>query len=468
MHRLRIVTGPNLAAAVVADLADDVIAAQADGLSFGAPDLAFDELGRSVEGGRTVNIVLDVPIGGAYRARAAQRLQDIARSISLPGRWLMVQRTKHTAPAWFRIRPSAPGEVNLDAAHVGAPTAHLSWTLTLTVDSLSVGQRRYLPKVGTSDETSTITNSGPDRGIVVDAPGEAPTPLVVEVQPASDLPGRRIMIASYSVPWDSPLISGGVPSIVRSDEGFDPVSPGSRMSRSFLSGGTGIGATLESTAARTIMTGNAGEWRPEPGRYLVMLRMYREGGGGAATLRLGQSWFNRTSWQPWRTWRPADGGNRASWLPVGYLQHPYGDTGHGLLPSQLMPPVLSVALRGDGGGATVFVDQVAFVPVDLARGSGERAMMAKFDDGVGAGGNLMWHIDAAEERISVRDGFGYFHATPTPLRTGGWPVAAPGMATAVNVFLDTRDDPIGIDSTTITSKLRVSASPRVLHLGQDI
>ena len=466
MHRLRVTDGPTLTSAVLADLAEPgVVDAQADGLSFGSPDLAFDDLGRSIEGARTVTINLDVPISAKARELAGVRLRDVARAVSSQHRWLMVQRTSITPPVWFRIRRGSPGVVDLTDAHVGAATANLWWSLTLTVDSVSVGEERTLLPVGAATEEVVVTNTGLDRGIVLDVPGEAPAPLQIDLRPTSLINGRRFLVSTFSVPWDSPLIENGKPAIVKDDSGFSPAGAGTRMSRSFLSGGTGIGATLESTSARDLLTGTGGGWQPEPGRYLVMLRLYREGGGGVGEFRVGQSWFDRTAWQPWRTWRPADGGNRASWLPVGYLQHPYGDGGAGLRPDQIISPTIRVGMRGDGGGATVFVDQIAFVPVSLARGDGERAMMAKFDDGVGAGGDTTWDISGEHERVTVRSPFGHHHSTPSPVRTGGWPVGVPGMATCVSVFLDTRDDPIGIDSTTITSAVKVRVAPRFLHLG---
>jgi hypothetical protein len=207
----------------------------------------------------------------------------------------------------------------------------------------------------------------------------------------------------------------------------------------------------------------------EPGRYLVMARLYRSGGTGEAEVRMSERWAGTfDAWQPWRTWRPTAGGSRSSWVPLGYLQHPFGQDGEGLEPSELMPPGMNIAARvTKTSSATMVLDQVAFVPVDLTRGTCEVASFHQYRDGVGAGGPVSYRFDSEYRRSSVLDAFSRAHPYPAPLRTGGWPVAVPGMATGVTVFLDTSDAPSGIDSVSITSDVTVGAAPRQLHLGQE-
>lgn len=470
VHRLQITAAPTEGAPVLVDLATEEVAAQSDGFDLGEPDTAFDQSGREVEAGREVTIPLLIRGAGSV---VGILLQDIARAVSVPDRWLCVQRTPATDPVWFRIHPRSPGTLDIRDAYVDAPNL-ARWTrvLTLTVDSTAVGSQRAVPMVDTSSPTATVTNNGADRGLVIDAPGEAPVPLRVDVKPAVNINGRRPLISTFTVPWDSPLLNGGRPAIIREDMDFSAVSGHSTRTTGHgsMSGGTALTVTLDSTSNRQVgVTSSGSTWRPEPGRYLVLARLFREGGAGEIKIRMGQSWATSTALQPWRTWRPLSGASRASWMPVGYLQHPLGDAGDGLQPSELMPPMIRFDITPTLTSSTglVHLDQVAFIPVDLARGSLASACFADFADGVGFGGNLTLRVDGEKRRVAVVDFAGNYHAIPQPLRTGGWPIAVPGMATCVNVFLDTSDAPAGIESITHSSQVQVDASPRLLHLGQE-
>lgn len=468
IHRLRITAAPEVSAAMHADLATEVVAAQADGFSIGSPDVAFDESGFPLEGAREVTIPLQIK--GA-RSIVGQVMRDIARAISVPDRWLMVQREATTDPVWYRITPKSPGDLDITNAYVDVAYGRWEWTLTLTVDSTAVGSRRSIPKRGSDTPTATVPNTGTSRGVVIDTPGEAPAPLRVDVRPSVAMNGRRIMISTFAVPWDSPLVDGDKPAIILDDLAFSSISGHSTRTSgaSFLSGGGGITVTMDSTSNRQLAVTNAGStWRPEPGRYLVLARLYREGSTGEAKIRMGQSWASQTALQPWRTWRPTAGGNRSSWMPVGYLQHPLGDTGEGLRPDEIMPPSIRFDLTPTvTSSALVHLDQVAFVPVDLPRGGNASACFAQFEDGIGAGVDFSFRIDGERRRAAIVDYTGQHHPTPQPLRTGAWPVATPGMATCVSVFLDCSDAPSNIEHTSTTSTLRVDTAPRLLHLGQE-
>ena len=134
-----------------------------------------------------------------------------------------------------------------------------------------------------------------------------------------------------------------------------------------------------------------------------------------------------------------------------------------------MPPTIRFDITPTLTSSTslVHLDQVAFIPVDLARGSLASACFADFADGVGFGGDFTLRVDGEKRRVAVVDYAGNHHAIPQPLRTGGWPIAVPGMATCVSVFLDTSDAPAGLESITYSSQVQVDASPRLLHLGQE-
>lgn len=468
IHRLRITAAPDMSAAMHADLATDTVAAQADGFNLGSPDVSFDAAGYPIEGGRQMTFPLH--ISGA-RSTVGQVMGDVARAISVPDRWVMVQRTPSTDPAWYRLTPASPGELDITNAYVDADHGHWVWTLTLTVDSTAVGSVRSVPMVGSDSPTSSITNTGVDRGVVIDAPGEAPAPLRVDVKPSVNINGRRPMVSTFSVPWDSPLIAAGRPAIIREDSDFAAIGGHSTRSTglAFLSGGSGLTVTLASTSNRQIgVTASGSTWRPEPGRYLILARLYREGGAGEVKIRVGQQFGPSAAMQEWRTWRPSAGGNRASWMPVGYLQHPVGDSGQGLSAEELMPPAIRLDVTPTvTSSGLLHLDQVAFVPVDLARGANESACFVDFADGIGFGGDFTLRVDGERRRTATVDYVGQHHGAPQPLRTGGWPVATPGMATCVSVFLDTTDAPVGIDSVSITSTMTVGASPRLLHLGQE-
>ena len=465
IHRLRITTGPSEQAATVADLATDLVAAQANGFDLGDPEASFDALGEPIEASRTITIPLQIK---GEQKTVGQAMSAIARAVSVPDRWLLVQRTPSTDPVWFRLHPQSPGSLDIGNAYVSGG-GWWAWTLALTVDSTSVGERRTIPRRGATSATTTVTNDGYARGIVIDAPGDATMPLRIDVTPGVSYPGRTIGVSTFSVPWDSPLIAGAEPAIIREDTDFATVSGVSTRTTGsgYLSGGTGITVSMSSTATRLMMAGHANSWKPEPGRYLILARLYRDGSTGTAQLRLGQRWFGQDAWQAWRTWRPTDGGNRSSWLPIGYLQHPFGDTGQGLTPQDVAPSEIAVQVRGDGSSSTLHLDQVAYFPVDLARGTSERFMRAAFDANVGASSTLSWRVDGEHGRISIADGFGQVHSTPQPLRAGGWPAATPGMATAITWFIDTSDTPLGFEGVSGSFSMRVSGAPRLLHLGRE-
>lgn len=473
IYRLRITAGPSVGAAVHADMSTDDVWINGGTLDLGSPDVSFDRSGLPLEGVRQISMSVHVSGTGA---QAGIVMQQIARAISVPDRWLMLQRTHDTDPVWYRLHPRSPGGLDMDRAYVDSKLGFWTWALSLTVDSTAVGERRAAPSVATGEVTTTVPNSGSSRGVVIDAPGEAPAPLRVDVQPDQTMNGKRVLISTYSVPWDSPLVSGDEPSIIMNDDHFyyseelaDRVT-----GKPFLSGGTGVSMTMDTTDYRVWIRGpgNGGPSKAddlEPGRYLVLARLYREGSTGEAEVRMGEQWASQDAWQPWRTWRPTAGGDRSSWVPLGYLQHPYGQSGDGLLPGQLMPPTIRVAARVTTTSATstMYLDQVAFLPVDLARGSCEVATFAQFEQGIGAGPTHMWQFDAERRRVTTMDWVGKYHASPSPLRTGGWPVAVPGMATGVSVFLDTSDAPTGVDPVTVSTEVTVNASPRMLHVGRE-
>lgn len=472
IHRFQITAGPTSGAAVHADLSTDDVWVLAESLDLGEPDVSFDRAGIPIEGARTISASVHIKGTGV---EAGVVMQQIARAISLPGRWLLIQREPSTDPVWFRLHPASPGSLDIDRAWVDRKDGFFTWQLALVVDSTAVGERRTIPQRGSSSATSVIPNSGTVRGVAIDAPGEAPTPLRIDLKPDVALNGRRPLVSCFSVPWDSPLLNaaGDAPQIVFEDSEWTPGAGATRTTGStFLSGGTGLSATTDTTATRTILGDGLSSWRPEPGRYLVLARLYREGGIAEAEIRFGQRWFSATSWQEWRTYRPVvtnDGGWRSSWLVLGYLQHPMGDTGEGLDPAELMPPAISVELRPTVTHATnkIHFDQFAFVPVELARGAMCTATFAQFEPGVGYGSISTLRFDAEHRRAAIVDNFGSYHAVPQPLRTGGRSVAVPGMATCVSVFLDTSDRPTDIESISILSDLTISAAPRVLHLGQE-
>ena len=466
--KAQITAGPSESAAVLVDFLEPPLGIRRRSpIRLGSPDVAFGVDGRALEGARTVTVPLHIDDAGS----PGVVMQQVARAISTPDRWLLLQRTPAADPVWYRIRPSSPGE--LDIAHAfDRRDGYWTWDLNLTVDSTAVGSQRAVPMYGTASPTATVTNNGADRGLVIDAPGEAPCPLRVDVKPTTNINGRRPLISTFSVPWDSPLLNGGRPAIIREDMDFSAVSGHSTRTTGHgsMSGGTALTVTLDSTSNRQVgVTSSGSTWRPEPGRYLVLARLFREGGTGEIKIRMGQSWASSTALQPWRTWRPLSGASRASWMPVGYLQHPLGDSGDGLRPSELMPPTIRFDITPTLTSSTslVHLDQVAFIPVDLARGSLASACFADFADGVGFGGAFTLRVDGEKRRVAVVDYAGNHHAIPQPLRTGGWPIAVPGMATCVSVFLDTSDAPAGLESITYSSTVQVDASPRLLHLGQE-
>ena len=471
IHRMRITADPSVSAATYADLSTDTVWVLGDSLDLGDPDTSFDAAGFPIEGSREVGMSVRVKGTGAD---AGIVMQQIARAISVPRRWLMIQRTPSTDPVWYRLHPRSPGSLDMGSAWVDRKDGWWTWALRLTVDSTAVGERRTIPRAGTSEVTSTVPNSGTALGVVLDAPGEAPCPLRVDVKPSATTNGKRVLVASYSVPWDSPIIAGGNPSIVMEDDAFALITANATRvtGAAYLSGGGGISMPMDTTGYRVWAfsdgVGASTGQVLEPGRYLVLARLYRSGSTGEAEVRMGERWGGTHTWQPWRMWRPTAGGERSSWVPLGYLQHPFGQDGEGLDPADLMPSGMNIAARcTTTSSAAMILDQVAFVPVDLARGTCEVASFHAYRDGIGAGGDNTFRFDSEYRRSSVIDAFGKAHAVPAPLRTGGWPVAVPGMATGVSVFLDTSDAPSGIDSVSTTSTVTVSTAPRQLHVGQE-
>lgn len=465
IHRLRITTAPGESAATVVDLSQEHVWALAGGFDLGEPDIAFTADGLPVDASREVTITLHID----KKAPVGQILGDIARAVSVPDRWLMIQREPSTDPAWYRITPRSPGALDITNAYVDSKVGFWTRRLVLTVDSTAVGQSQIVPKRGSDFQSATFTNDGLERGFVLEMPGEAPAPLRVDVRPDQNINGRRPLISTFSVPWDSPLLAGDAPAIVHEDTSFTPVHAIRTTGSAFLSGGTGLTIDMAAATLRTITREGLTGWQPEPGRYLVLARIYREGSSGEALVRVGHRWGTQEAYQPWRTFRPTSGGDRSSWMPLGYLQHPLGDTGEGLDPAELNHPTIVVQAQPTVTSATakLHFDQFAFVPVDLARGAHARATFASFENGIGYGGTVTMRVDGDRRRTAILDSNDIHHDVPQPLRTGGWPIAVPGMATCVAVFLDASDAPLGVDGINNDITMRVRAAPRLLHLGQE-
>lgn len=470
IYRLQITAGPTTGSAVFADLSTDDVWCLAEGLDLGSPEASFDAAGFPLERAREISLTLHI----SKKAGVGVVMQQTARAISVPDRWLLIQRTYDTDPVWYRIHPASPGTLDMSTAWVDRGDGYWTWSLSLTTDSTAVGERRAVPADGSSEPAKTVTNTGTSRGVVIKAPGEAPTPLRVDVAPDQTVNGKRVLVSTFSVPEDSPLITDGDPSIIFEDTDFLLRGVGTVRSngKAFLSGGNGLTTPMDSFTLRSWAEGpQVGTEGLEPGRYMVMARLYREGSAGELIVRMAQRWGTTNAFQEWRPWRPTAGGDRSSWLPLGFVDHPYGSTGEGLLPGELMPPVILIQQRATvtDPTAVTHLDQVAFVPVGLARGANESAMFSAFEQGIGASGpqGLSWRFDAQHRSVHVVDAFGKIHSTPTPLRTGGWPVAVPGMATGVSVFLDTSEAPTGVDPIDATSQVTVWCSPRQLHVGRE-
>lgn len=474
IYRLQITAGPTSGAAVHADLSTPDVGVLGDSFSLGSAEAAFDASGFPLERSREVSMDVRIQKG----ADVGRVMQQVARAISVPDRWLLLQRTHNSDPVWYKIHPLSPGALNMHTAWTGAKggdSKHGFWTwaVTLLTDSTAVGERRAVVPEGATSATTTVTNTGTSRGVVVDAPGEAPTPLRVSAMPSEAVNGARVLVNTFSVPWDSPLVADGEPSVIMEDTEFGDWGVGTTRSTglSFCSGGTAITADLTDTFRRSWLGGSPEMGLLEPGRYMVMARIYRQGAGGQLRVRLAQRWGGTNSWQEWRDWRPTDGGDRTSWLVIGYVDHPYGHDGRGLQPDEIMPPYIHIQRETSvtHASAQVHLDQVAFVPVDLARGTNESNAFFAFEPGIGASGpqGISWRFDSEHRSTHAVDSAGRVHSTPAPLRTGGWAVATPGMATGVSIFLDCSDAPGDVDSIARTTDLTIEASPRMLHVGRE-
>lgn len=467
-YRLQITAAPTSGAAVLADLSTRECFAVEDGVDLGSTDVSFDAAGFPVERAREVSVTLHIEIATSGRV-----MQSVARAISVPDRWLLFQRTHDTDPVWYRIHPASPGTLDPGRAWTDRDGGYVEWTLVLSTDSTAVGERRAIVAEGATSATSTVTNTGSSRGVVVDAPGEAPCPLRVSVMPSEAVNGARVLVSSFSVPWESPLVADGEPSIIVEDTEFGDWGVGTTRSigLAFCSGGTAITADLTDTMRRSWAGSPSMGVTLEPGRYMVLARIYRQGAAGQLRVRMAQRWGGVNAWQDWRDWRPTDGGDRSSWLVLGYVDHPYGHDGRGLLPEEIMPPVIHIQRETSvtDPSALVHLDQVAFVPVELARGTNESNAFYAFEPGVGAAGpqGISWRFDAEHRSTHTVGSDGRVHSTPAPLRTGGWPVGTPGMATGVSVFLNCSDAPTDVDGVGRTSELTIEGSPRLLHVGRE-
>ena len=460
----RIVDRPEVGAAVLVDLNDELVATQA-GFDFGDPDFTVSvDDGSIVEGQRSITLPL---VLRGSRGEVARRLADLAMQVARRGRWLLWQWAPESAPTWFRLVPTAPGSLDLNLAFVDATgPQQWSWDLTLTADAFTRGQRVTYPAV-------TVTNTGGDRGFTLTAAGDVPAPLRIDLAPSHDLHSRRVLVSTFSVPAGSSMVTaGGAPHLIASDASFTPQGPASRVTgQSHLSGTDGISIPVSTTTA-TVVADGTWPWSPAPGTYAVYARLYRVGGSGHGRFRMAQVSNGIASWQGWSNdptspswWRPEDGGNRASWHRIGILRHPMGARSHGLRDGDVIAPSIQIQFQGSdsGSSSTIIIDQLALIPLALEEGSCTVGMF-DFTAGQGPTPTTVARIDGDTQRVSIIDGFGKVHPRRHPQVAGGWPTAWPGMVTCVTTLLDTSPAPSGVDSVAQSSTLTASIQPRHIHL----
>ena len=458
---LRIVDRPEMTASILADLSDlssPVRLLRGEGLDLGKPDAEFSGVEWD-RGTRTVTLPLGV---WGTQQEVSQAVARIGRALATRGAWLMWQREGVSAPSWFRMEPQAASAIDYRWVRHKAEGSVWMWPLKVEVDAFPVSQRTTLRPVGSPTDTATVPNSGTARGVLVRGLGEVTSPLRVDMKPSMDWPGRRTLVAAFSVPEGSPLVSGTSPAIARPADAYTAQGDATKpYGGSWSSSSRVIAVPLSNTSARTVMVGTGG-WTPPPGRYRMFVRLHRTGALGTATIRFGVRYF-ATAWQRPVTWKPTGGGDRSSWLEVGVLQHPYGQSPEGLRVGDVAPSDIAIEVTGDGSGNTLNIDGLAYVPAELVEGTATSQTHSW--GGVTAPSTVAaMRVDGQVRRVNLVDGGGKVVGSPQPLTLGGFPVAAPGMVTGVVVLGDTSTAPTGLDSTAMTMSLTVSQQPRHVHL----
>ncbi len=464
--RAQITAGPTESAALLLDLNDkDPLYVLHDGFT----------LGSASRGERRVTLTVR---GLGASSEIPRAISEMMRAINRSESYFSWQALSSHAITWFRILDSV-SEVDFQQT-VTDRTRDPMWTLnvSLTVEELGYAERVTLPAF-------TLANANLGYSIPEDIEGDAPSLATVVIKPGSGQGWSTwenllsVIAVHRSCPLGAPgaageVVAAPVPAVIQWEaEAFTLSGGATTTAAGTLSGGSGVVVDEQDASWRMILSGDA-PVKPPPGRYTVMLGLSRPVNAGKVRFRFGpNSWgLQLTSDAP--LYAPNAGAADASWLNVGDISFPSGQPYEGLTDADVTTPSIQLWAKGlaaGTAGATVVVDRIALIPIDMAQGGQARTLRAKWATiGPFGPGPLWnsWRIEGPYRRSGVITFDGrWFSTSEPPTPQGGFLLLHPGMRNIVTLLYKMHNATgggVGSQLLSGTAEITISYHPRVRHL----
>lgn len=440
---VQLVDAPDVSAALRFDFNAGTVWPDGDSFSLGAPPLLGDPGGVGAEYGyRNITFLLTVRDG----ERAALRRQSVlARALLRDDNWLLFRLSESSAPMWFKLVRSSPGEGSLATVYRDREVNDWRFNVSLVAEPEAVGERITLPPV-------VVGNNPAAEGLAVVLPeivGDAPAPLVVRIPAGGTTFVQPLMsVASFQTwpglhYWQAESWTLGIDATVTANSG---ASNGSQVSVSFAT----------QTARRVRLTGGVAP--SVAGRYRLFVRASLATGTGTAIITGGgvacvkpkvTSVIGSSGWQI---------------VELGTYAFPRGN-----MPTvdnyTIVPRAneVTIAAAKEGSFNNLRLDYIVALPVDTRAASLVTSL--EFRDADKANGAADYLIDGEQEFVSWLEAGAYGQGS-TPVPAGDYVRVTPGMVNVLH-FLSRRRSTadIGADATTASTTLEVSYRPRYVYLG---
>lgn len=446
---IKLVDAPTASATVLFDFNDITATPKrevlADDFSIGTPELVGEvDAVDPLYGERMVKFVCAMT-GTKPQVAAAQ--STLSRLLLAPGRgWLAVRVTPTSRLLFFRTYRAEPGDLSLEFIKSTSATIPDRWEveINLPCEPFAYGERvNQAAQVVSSDPTA---GTNPLRIVLPAISGDAPTPLDIALtSPTSFTAPTAYTVMSNAGAAARATVSN---SIGTGDGGTARIDTGAPVASATYAGGSYrvISFATDATyAPRLDLTFGAGLTQ---GRYRVFVRVAASAVG--SKFEVGFTGFERV---PERGIFQPDS-NNPTWVDLGVVATHVNLAASPNVPAATTPTILTIWASRTIGTASLNIDHILFVPVEVADTVESRAMRV-ISRGSFTSGSL--YIDGTYGEVIPRN-------TTSGIETSGVFVRGiPGAGNVLNFIFST--SPYAADVITRNVTAAVSYYPRFLYLG---